>query len=155
MNEEQVSAALFLAAGADTRLSVLSWQSVDGKGYFAADVKLRLGDGRRVEPDLIVCDETYLWLIEVKATHFEALADEQKLGRVVAELGEDEIVAQVRRRARRATIPSLVVPVVAYALDNVLGEVGCHSSVRHLDWGAVELATASSGLRSVLRSLLS
>src|SRR5688500_18757380 len=108
MNEEQVSVGLFLAASEDPGITGLSWQSVDGKGYVAADVKFRLPDGQRVVPDLVVCDEAFVWLIEIKATHLAAISDEQKLVKLVTELGEAQVLSQLRRRVSWATIPSAV-----------------------------------------------
>src|SRR3954469_9260746 len=100
MHEEYVSSGLYRAAAADPAIDVLSWQSVDGKGYFAADVKLRLPDKRRFEPDLVLLVHgEVLWLIEIKGRRSEAVADEAKLTELRAALGDRELLRQVSRRS--------------------------------------------------------
>ena len=166
MNEEYVSGSLYRAAMADPAIEVLSWQSVDGKGYFAADIKLRLPDDRRVEPDLIIVVDGRLWLIEVKARHSEALADETKLAELLGLLGKDEILRQVRVRSG-VDIPDMeLVLAVAYYGDDVdssaegvsdLPEPGptCVEGVVHVDWEALEPEVSAIGLSATLAAVYS
>lgn len=125
MNEEWLSERLFQEATSRDDVEVLSWQSVDGKGYFTADVKLRLSSGERMEPDLIVVRGDHLWLIEVKTRHSEAIDDEVKLVRLVDDLGEDEIRRQVAQRSRFKLENEAVGMAVAYVVDDVEGLARC------------------------------
>lgn len=153
LSEEAVSRALFEAAIADGSLDVLSWQAVDGKGYFTADVKLRLPTGERLEPDLICADHATVWLIEVKARHSEALADEAKLARIPVELGMGPTLDLLSLHSGvnvNGHTPKLV---VAYDLEDTHGSAQCNGSVGHLEWSAIAGIVAAEGLSSVLRSL--
>ena len=154
MTEEEVSVALFIAAGEDDAVELLSWQSIDGKNYFAFDIKLRLPNNERMEPDLIV-RSSGLWLIEVKGLHSEALEDERKLVRLLEMLGTTEVREQVYRRAgTMATDSSQVELAVAFG-DDDLGEARdrCEGSVRHIDWSQARPAVARAGLSAYLRDL--
>ncbi len=163
MNEEVVSAGLFRSGVADPEIEVLSWQSVDGKGYFAADIKLRLPDDRRAEPDLILLLDGQVWLIEVKGRHSEALSDEAKLADLLSALGDAEIARQVGLRSGTDVSGSEVVLAVAFAGDDLdespvgeaQSEVLCGDAVLHVDWEQLELAVLQAGLSSVLRELYS
>lgn len=154
MTEEEVSVALFMAATDDDEVEVLSWQSIDGKNYFAFDIKLRLPTNERMEPDLIVRTGS-LWVIEVKGLHSEAIDDERKLVRLVAELGEGEVIDQVYRRAGilERDQPSIEL-AVAFG-DDDLGGVGatCESDVRHIDWSLARARVERDGLARYLAEL--
>src|SRR4051812_1543942 len=118
MNEEYVSTGLYRAAAADPAIDVLSWQSVDGKGYFAADVKLRLPDQRRFEPDLVLRVAGCLWLVEAKGSHSEALSDEAKLAELVGVLGDREVLRQVEVRSGYPVRGSELALAVAFYGDD-------------------------------------
>lgn len=153
MNEEQVSLALYLAAVDDLQLEVLSWQGVDGKGYFAADIKFRLQNGDRVEPDLILADQSVTWIIEVKPNHQRAIEDESKLIALRNALGDREIIEQIRRRTRGLIIPETVIFVVAFDADNISNSSKCQSEVVHLPWSMIKSRVSENGLNSVLSEL--
>lgn len=155
VDEERVSRGLYEAAVADPKISVLSWQAVDGKGYFAADVKLRLPDSRRIEPDLVIALGQRLWLIEVKATHADAIEDEAKLAELVEVLGERETLRQVELRSGISLVDFSLELAVAY-LGSGIPETGfspttrCIGSVIHIDWNSIEPKLAGSTLASCL-----
>lgn len=165
MNEEYVSGALYRAAVDDPEVSVISWQSIDGKGYFAADVKLRLPDQRRFEPDLVLDVAGHLWLIEVKATHMAALADEVKLTELLGLLGESEIIRQVSVRSGRNLSGRELVLAVAFQDNDLPGltegpkenapETTCIGGIVHVDWGTLEPAVAAGSLAVTLSQLQS
>jgi len=152
--EEKVSYGLFLAAEADESVTCLSWQSVDGKGYFTADIKLRLSTGQRMEPDLILLATGVLWLIEVKGRHFEALDDEAKLVRLVEDLGPQRIRDTVKLRTG-TDLDSVVVRVaVAFDVDDLATPDGrCLDSVAHLEWPRIEQALLEQSLSWILAAL--
>lgn len=154
MTEEEVSVGLFAAATADEEIEVLSWQSIDGKNYFAFDIKLRLPTNERVEPDLILRTDL-LWLIEVKGLHSEALADETKLVRLLDSLGAEELLTQVYRRAGILDGASIPVELsVAYGEDDLGGaRHQCEPRVRHIDWALAETPVRRDGLAAYLRGL--
>jgi hypothetical protein len=166
MTEEYVSGSLYRQATADPAIQVLSWQSVDGKGYFAADIKLRLLDQRRFEPDLIIHLDQRLWLIEVKGKHSEAVSDEIKLAELLGTLGEQEVLRQVRVRAGTDVSNSELVLAVAYYGDDLneasqdespIEEPGpfprCVDGVLHIDWETIETEVADGSLSTTLRVL--
>lgn len=151
MTEEEVSVEFFLAATSDSDVDVLCWQSVDGKNYFAFDIKLRLSTNERVEPDLILRTARAVWLIEVKGTHAEALDDEMKLVSLVEDLGEEEILAQIYRRAGVTDVePRPLLLAVAYGDGGRELDAACESLVHHLCWPEVQQRLESVGLAAVL-----
>jgi hypothetical protein len=154
MNEEEISVALFKAASNDPSLTVLSWQSVDGKGYFAFDVKIRTSDGKRLEPDLVASSFVALYLVEVKALHSEATADERKLVSIRNDLGDDEIADQVRRRTGGLAIPRAIGLVVAFDQDDVPTAGYCEEEVAHLCWCVEQDQIAERGLAEIMKALV-
>lgn len=153
MKEETVSLNFFQAASRDPALKVLSWQGVNGKGYFAADVKLRLRSGDRVEPDIIISSQDSLWLVEVKGSHVAALADETKLVALVRDLGTAEILDQVGRRSGVSVTGLSLVPAVAYGDDSGPSLATCDPEVVHLSWPRVHTEMLSAGLSGALREI--
>jgi hypothetical protein len=153
MNEEAVSVALFMAATSDNDVDVLSWQSVDGKNYFAFDIKLRLPTTARMEPDLVLQTDT-LWLIEVKGKHSEAIEDEVKLVRLFDELGEDAIRVQIYRRAGIVEHDQTPIELaVAFGEEDEVTYQRCEPRVRHIDWTNAESLVAERGLAYYLNAL--
>ena len=154
MTEEEVSVALFMAATADGDIEVLSWQSVDGKNYFAFDIKLRLPHDQRVEPDLILRSDA-LWLIEVKGLHSEAVTDEHKLTGLVAELGDDDVREQIYRRAGILQGEPLDIHLaIAFSSDDLGGRGdSCVPDVHHIEWSQAAPNVEADGLAAYLRSL--
>jgi len=154
VTEEEVSVALFMAASRDDEIEVLSWQSIDGKNYFAFDIKLRLPTNERMEPDLILKSGS-LWLIEVKGLHSEAIDDEQKLVRLVRELGETQVVEQVYRRAGKLErdAPDIAL-AVAFGEDDLRGSSQrCEASVSHINWSIAPAEVERAGLARYLDAL--
>jgi hypothetical protein len=154
MTEEEVSVALFSAASEDDDIEVLSWQSIDGKNYFAFDIKLRLPNSERMEPDLVVRSDL-LWLIEVKGLHSEAAEDEAKLVRLLDELGPEEVQAQIYRRAGIFDREVMEIELaVAFGEDDLRGSSDrCEPRVRHIDWFAAQALVERDGLSASLRRL--
>lgn len=152
-SEEAVSFAIFAAAMADTSLEVLSWQAVDGKGYFTADVKLRLPTGERMEPDLILADPEVVWLIEVKALHSETTSDEKKLARIPDELGEEQTLKLLSLHSGLDVTSRTLRLAVAYDVDDVMDLRGCSPAVAHIEWQSASVIAEEQGLSSLLRSL--
>ena len=152
MTEEEVSEGLFLAASSDPNIIVLTWHAVDGKSYFTPSVKLRHPGGTRVEPDLIllVCEDS-VWLIEVKADHSEAVADERKLVRLRQEVGDQELLVQITRRSGHR-VDGAIRLAVAYAQDDP-GIGDCEPSVVHIHWPTFQNEVAVAGLGGLLSSL--
>lgn len=158
-----MSVAMYLAATDDATVDVLSWQSVNGKGYFAADVKLRLPDQRRFEPDLILRHAGVLWLIEVKGRHSEAIEDERKLAELLSALGTRAILRQVGARAGHDVSECALTLAVAYYGDDVVAiadegtveaELGpCVPGIVHMDWDVLEPQVAEEGLGRTIESL--
>lgn len=147
--EEDVSHDLFEAATADPSIEVLSWQACDGKGYFAADIKLRLPTGERYEPDLILCDTSTVWIIEVKATHSDALADETKLLRLLSELGAKKILSLISLHSGHTVVGHQIELCVAYDRDDLGEQNGCEDML-HLEWQTASATIAADGLRAFL-----
>jgi hypothetical protein len=156
VNEEQLSEALFWAAERDPGVTVISWQGVDGKGYFAADIKLRLPSGRRVEPDLILARGPALWLIEVKSAHSEALSDEAKLEALLEAVPAQALAEQIAARTGYTVVAATPVAAVAYHFDDVAarGVSACVEAVHHIDWHTAAPAVGASGLGIYLDSLI-
>ena len=134
MNEEELSELLFREASEDAALQVLSWQSVDGKGYFTADVKLRLSTGERMEPDLIVATGDKVWLVEVKSLHGQAIADEQKLARLEGDMEAAALLGQIRLRSQVDVGELELATAVAYVKDDVADSSQCLAAVAHISW---------------------
>ena len=154
MNEEEVSVELFRAATSDDAVEVLSWQSVNGKNYFAFDIKLRLSTNERIEPDLVLRTSRAVWLIEVKGTHAEAVEDESKLVSLVEDLGEEEILGQVYRRAAMDEAePRPLLLSVAFYENGPLATAACEPLVHHLCWADLHERVASEGLATVLEDV--
>jgi hypothetical protein len=155
MTEEDVSVGLFIAATADSGVDVLSWQSVDGKNYFAFDIKLRLPTNERLEPDLVLRSET-LWLIEVKGTHSEAVDDEAKLARLLDELGAAELRAQIYRRAGILEPDDMPIELaIAFGKDDLGTDARCEPRVLHIAWMEAQSPVEQKGLGAFLASLSS
>ncbi|HEU4904867.1 MAG TPA: hypothetical protein VFT19_01980 [Solirubrobacterales bacterium] len=155
MTEEQVSRALYEAAGGDPKVMILSWQGVDGKGYFASDIKLRLPDRHRIEPDLVLAADHRLWLVEIKGGHVEAVSDERKLAEAVVLLGEAEILRQVQARSGvDMENAELVIAVAYFGSDTQSGEpghlAGCVEHVAHIDWRAAQGESSDLALSEFL-----
>jgi hypothetical protein len=155
VNEEEVSYELFKAAEADSTLTVLSWQAVNGKGYFTADVKLRLPSGERMEPDLIVADTETVWAIEVKGLHSEALLDETKLRRLEQEMSSSEVLEQVSLRAGVEVTGHTLITGVAFDEDDLASSEQCEPSLVHICWTLHREEAATLGLRALLSHLAS
>ncbi|MDA8301719.1 MAG: hypothetical protein M0005_09275 [Actinomycetota bacterium] len=155
MTEEDLSLALFQAALHDPTITVLSWQAVDGKTYFTADVILRLPNDERVAPDLVilVCNRS-VWLIEVKDSHRKALDDEAKLQRLVTELGTTEILSQISRRAVAHIQDCELRLAVAFDEDLPSRDGACVPSVVHISWGYIREEVERSGLAAALTRLV-
>jgi hypothetical protein len=154
MNEERLSTSLYEAALKDPAAQVLSWQGVDGKGYFAADVKLRLPDRRRIEPDLVIWANPRLWLIEIKARHSESLADERKLVELLELLDREEILRQVKARSRFSNPKAQPLPAVAFFEDDLAGRIeSCVGCIVHIPWDEVEARAKSGSLGEALTVL--
>lgn len=153
MTEEEVSEQLFLAAERDPAAKVLTWQGVDGKGYFAADIRLRLPSGTRVEPDLILMTSGSMWLIEVKSRHSEAQADEGKLAALLEQLPASEIRRQIKRRSGQELARRAPRVAVVFFYDDVEGEgvePNCRQHVAHVDWSVEASAVEGAGLAALL-----
>jgi hypothetical protein len=147
MNEDDISKEMYLAADAESEIAVLSWQGVGGKSYLTRDVRIRVGR-KTMAPDLVVLvQQSSLWLIEIKGSHAESLAeDEPKLLGLQAELGDEEILDQVARRAR-VTLPTDCEVVLAVAYSTGRPGADCSPSIRHLAW------EDDRGVNPMLRSL--
>jgi hypothetical protein len=163
VNEEYVSGELYRAAVRDPAVRVVSWQSTDGKGYFAADVKLRLPDRRRLEPDLILDVAGRLWLIEVKTTHLEALEDEAKLEELVDVLGAPAVLRQIEVRSGHVLAGRELVLAVAFHRDEMpepsepaeadAAALPCLPHIVHIDWSVLEPEVADGALGETLAIL--
>jgi hypothetical protein len=152
MSEEYVSSGLYKLALRDPDIDVLSWQSVDGKGYFAADVKIRLPDERRMEPDLILALAAELWVIEVKDLHSQARDDEAKLRAMVELLGSQGVLDQVSLRSGAPVTGKELVLAVAFAADD-LAEGLCPGDIVHIDWARDEALATADTLSRLLGAL--
>jgi hypothetical protein len=154
VTEEEVSVALFVAADEDDHVDVLSWQSIDGKNYFAFDIKLRLLTGERMEPDLVLLTRV-VWLIEVKGTHSEAISDEFKLVRLLDELGEQAVLEQISRRTGMTDFEQLDIEIaVAFGEDDLPGNrTSCEPAVHHVEWSKAHPKVSEQGLAQYLESL--
>lgn len=152
MTEEEVSLGLYRAANDDPLVSVVSWQGVNGKGYFAADVKIRLPDQRRVEPDLILTVDDLVWVIEIKDLHSQSVSDEIKLNTMVGLLGPEGVLDQIQLRSGISMRDKILILAVAFARDDVRGS-HCVPGVVHIDWSKHEEAAqrSLSGLLANLR----
>lgn len=166
MTEEYVSSGFYAAAVADPKVEVLSWQAVDGKGYFAADVKLRMPDGRRFEPDLILQIGDVVWLIEIKGRHSEALTDEAKLAELCGILGDAEVLRQVTVRSGYDVAGCSIATAVSYFNDDLAVDLaepydtatvgapsGCYPGMKHVEWSAAEVELIDVPLSEVLAIL--
>lgn len=134
--EEEVSHALYMAAKEDDSLEVISWQAVNGKGYFTADIKLRLPSGDRAEPDLIVANSKVVWLIEVKALHSEAVADEVKLETLLDECSPESLLGLIRLHSGSDVANKRLIGAVAFGLDDLSDGTRCRQSIVHITWPA-------------------
>jgi hypothetical protein len=155
MNEEEVSYELFKAAEADSDLVVLSWQAVNGKSYFTADVKLRLPTAERMEPDLIVADSNTVWMIEVKELHSEALLDEVKLRRLGEEMAPMEVLEQISLRSGTRVTEHTLVAGVAFDEDDLSSSIQCESRLIHVCWTFDRDGVVKMGLGGFLKQLAS
>lgn len=150
MNEEDLSAALFAEATAHAGIQVLSWQAIDGKGYFAADVKLRLKSGERMEPDLILATPTAVWLIEIKSQHSESLADEAKLLRLLNDVSPSSLLQQISLRSQVDVRNLRLHAAVAYVVEDVPPTATCQAVV-HSCW-ETQTRLGRSGLEPLLEA---
>ena len=132
--EEDVSYALYKAAKEDKCLQVVSWQAVDGKSYFATDIKLRLPNGERAEPDLIIASSRLVWLIEVKSLHSESIADEIKLKTLLEGCSHESLLNLISLHSGIDVTKKMLEGCVAYSLDDTAGPVQCSHLIGHIEW---------------------
>jgi len=152
MNEEELSIQLFKQASSEQGTEVLSWQGVDGKNYFARDIKFRLTSGERIEPDLIIRTSDQIWIIELKGSHAEALSDEVKLCHLKTHLGMDGIADQLKRHTSQPVNLSSIYLAVAYDANDPIS-AACESSVVHISWEALQDKIRKDGLAKTLIGL--
>jgi hypothetical protein len=134
MTEDEISQEMYLAALAEPDVEVLSWQGVGGKSYLTRDVRIRTAAGV-MAPDLILLvAKMTVWLIEIKGSHAESLADDEpKLRRLSTSLSDREIMDQVARRAR-VELSARCSMRLAVAYDRGHRISGCDPDVEHIPW---------------------
>jgi len=155
LDESALSVELFRLARDDSAVRLLSWQGVDGKGYFAADVRFKLPSGLRLEPDLIALSGQTVWLLELKVLHSESIADELKLELLRTELGDEQILAQLRTRTGVSLSDCAILLGIVYVEDDAPYADKCVAEVIHIHWTreAAQIATRT-GFGGFLSSLI-
>jgi hypothetical protein len=155
-DEEAISAWLYDSAKRDNRLDVLSWQAIDGKGYFTADVKLRLPSGERLEPDLVLLqDKRVLWILEVKGDHKDALRDESKLTELIDLISLPSLIQQLSARTGFSLNLGVVRIGVAFGDAWAIEEFDCLPQIAHICQARHEKMVEERGLAALLDDLVS